>query len=206
MTEVVVIDWFNFAMSFAWRPENDGQGPHNDLGDAGGETSWGVTFGSWTDWLKKHGQQANTAEFLLLQKEAFLPLYRINYWNACCCGSLGPVGIPMFDIGMMSGPGNAIQFLQTLLQVKVDYVIGPKTLNAFNARDPSEINALLLTERDAFYESLENAPLFEKGWERRASDCKLLTDSLITRISTNTNIPSFSTADLLRTAGTSYTV
>lgn len=206
MTTVIPVDYFNIAMSFVWRPENDGQGPHSDAGDTGGETSWGTTFGTWTTWLKQHGQSADAAAFLLLPKEAFLPMYRINFWNACCCGALGVIGVPMFDIGMMSGPGNAIRFLQTLLNVDVDYSIGKITMAAFNARDPLEINELLLTERDAFYASLVNAPLFERGWERRASDCKVLTDSLLAQAASPAGIPAFSTADLLRTAGSSYVI
>lgn len=202
MSETVpVVDYFNLAMSFAWRPENDGQGPHNDPGDTGGETSWGVIFSTWSAWEKAHGRVADPTVFLTLSKESFLPLYRANFWNACCCGSLGFIGIPMFDIGMMSGTGNAARFLQIVLNVDVDEQIGPKTLEAFGATDPLDLNERLLTERDDFYRSLPNAALFDRGWERRAGDCHDLTKSLIQRAQAGTPISVLSTTDLLRTAG-----
>jgi len=196
-----VVDYFNLAMSFAWRPENDGQGPHNDRDDTGGETSWGVIFRTYSAWETAHGRTADPAVFLTLPKETFLPLYRANFWNACCCGSLDLIGIPMFDIGMMSGTGNAARFLQMTLGVTVDEQIGPKTIAAFKAADPLDLNERLLTERDDFYRSLPNAAIFDGGWERRASDCHDVTKSLIQRVQAGTPISVLSTADLLRTAG-----
>ena len=38
---------FSAALSFAWRPENDGQPYHVDGNDPGGGTAWAVTEATW---------------------------------------------------------------------------------------------------------------------------------------------------------------
>jgi lysozyme family protein len=53
----------------------------------------------------------------------------------------------LVDFGVNSGPSIAIQKLQSILGVKVDGVLGPKTLDALSARDAREVNNLLVGER-----------------------------------------------------------
>lgn len=53
----------------------------------------------------------------------------------------------LVDFGVNSGPAIAIQKLQGILGVKVDGVLGPKTLAALSERDVREVNNLLVGER-----------------------------------------------------------
>jgi len=198
------VDYFNHAMSFAWRPENDGQGPHHDSGDAGGQTSWGVTWISWKAWLLKHSLPANLENFFTTPKEDFLPFYRAEYWNSTGCNSLGIVGITMFDIAMMSGSYHAVKFLQHVVGSEPDGEFGPHTLACFQHTCPNIVNDKLLSARNAFYESLRSDVVFLKGWERRATDCHGLVSTMLDVVASGTLIPEMSRDQLLNTAGQSH--
>lgn len=174
-------DLFDTAMSFVWRPENDGQGFHVSANDPGASTSWGVTFTTWAGWQRLHGEPVSMAEFKELAKEAFLPLYRAMYWNACRCDELGVIGIQVFDAAMNSGPANSAKFLQTILGgLTVDGQIGAATVAKSNATDPEWTNVALCYRREKFYAALPTAKYFERGWDRRAEACRDLVASLIT--------------------------
>lgn len=178
--DIEMADLFPTGMSFFWRPENDGQGFHDDPRDPGGATSWGVTLRMWNNWLDMHGSVTTVVDdFARLLKEGFLPFYRAQYWNSVRCGNMGPIGIQVFDASANAGPGHAARFLQTVLGVEVDGELGPQTLKALNNADPLKVNLAFCTTRERYYNALPGAKYFGKGWDRRAEDCRAFVETLI---------------------------
>jgi predicted peptidoglycan binding protein len=77
------------------------------------------------------------------------------------CDDLPPgVDYIVFDYGVNSGIGRSGKVLQRLLGVPVDGVIGPQTLAAAKAADPSKLVDALCDERLAFLKSLKTWPVF----------------------------------------------
>lgn len=169
-------DLFGTALGFIWRPENDGQGFHDDPSDPGGATSWGVTFATWSGWARLHGLRAVTLDaFKSLGQPDFSPLYQAWFWNACCCGDLpAGVGLSVFDTGVGSAPAHAVRFLQSVLGVAQDGLIGPATLAAAVRTPPRRIIDALCVQRETFYASLPMFRIYGNGWDRRAEDCRHL--------------------------------
>lgn len=174
-----MIDFFPTGMSFVERPDNDGQGFHETLHDTGGDTAWGVTYNTWCAWQRLHNGPTTVAAFKALGKTDVYPLYRTMFWNASRCGNMGALGIQAFDVAMGSGPGTAARFLQHVLKVNADGQIGPATIAALHDADPAKVNAAFCTEREAFYATLPTARYFERGWDRRAEDCRAFVASLL---------------------------
>jgi lysozyme family protein len=177
------VDLFTAAMDFVWAPDNDGQPFHVTANDPGGATSWGVTFSTWSGWQQLHACPVSSASFMAIAKPDFLPLYRALYWNACCCGALGPIGIQVFDAAVNAGPGHAARFLQAALngsyRLVIDGQIGPKTVAAAHACDQKQLSRRLCAQREEFYAHLPQARYFGAGWDHRAERCRDLVLCLL---------------------------
>jgi lysozyme family protein len=172
-------DPFDTALAFAWRPENDGQGFHNDPRDPGGATTWGVTFGTWSGWQRMHGAVPTLAAFQALGPDDLRPLYRALFWNACRCDSLHPaVALVVFDAAVGSAPAHAARFLQSVLHVAQDGAIGPVTLAAAAQQPPAHLVNALTLARESFYAGLAAFRIYGNGWDRRAEDCRRLALSM----------------------------
>jgi lysozyme family protein len=168
----MIRDYFPTALAFVWRPDIDGQPYHVSPNDPGGATNWGVTYQTWAGWQRLHKQPASLPVFHALDKDAFQPLYRALFWNACRCSSLGAVGVMVFDVAVNCGPGHGAGFLQTVLGVDVDNQIGPVTLGAFANKDPATVVRALCEQREHYYKNCSQAEYFCNGWNRRAEACR----------------------------------
>jgi lysozyme family protein len=175
----MLLDYFPKALDFIWRPDVDGQPYHVSPHDSGGATSWGVTYSTWAAWQRLHGQPASLGAFRLLDKSAFEPLYRAQFWNSCRCSSLGALGIMVFDCSVNCGPGHAAAFLQMVLGVDVDSQIGPLTIAAYAAVDPAVLARALCVQREDYYRTCSQAEYFCRGWNRRAEMCRDYVLSLL---------------------------
>lgn len=172
-------DCFPEAMNFVWAPNNDGQPFHVSANDPGAATAWGVTFATWSWWQQAHHGLASLEAFSSLDRTGFLPLYRSMFWNACCCGSLGVIGIQVFDAAVNCGPGHAVRFLQRVLAVTQDGEIGPLTVAAAQRTNQRALARGLCAQREEFYAALPEANYFGRGWNERAERCREVVLSLL---------------------------
>jgi len=145
----------------------------NDPRDRGGATNLGVTIGTLSGWL---GRPATVAEVRALTARTVEPIYRKNYWDALEGDSL-PTGLDLhvFDFGVNAGVSRAAKMLQRLVGVAQDGDIGPQTLAAIEAFSkgkgtPSVIIQLFGAEREAYYRSRKQYPIFGRGWVRRTKE------------------------------------
>ena len=167
------------ALPFIWQPGNDGQPFHVSANDPGGATSWGVTYQTWVAWQQAHGETATLGAFKALPRQAFEPLLRAWFWNACSAGSLGAFGIALFDAAIVGGVGHSARFLQTVLGVTVDGAMGPLTLRAAQQTDQRSLARAFTAQREEYYAALPTARYFARGWDRRAEECRDLVLSLL---------------------------
>jgi lysozyme family protein len=157
-----------------------GTGKGRDLGweggyvnhpkDPGGATNRGVTQATYDLWRKSQGLPKQSVKGISPQEVA--SIYKNKYW-AVIRGDELPVGVDMamFDFAVNSGPSRAAKFLQSLLRLPADGIIGPNTLRAANEKALGLTEALC-DERLRWLHTLPTFATFGKGWTRRVTDLK----------------------------------
>jgi len=102
-------------------------------------------------------------------------IYKVQYWDAVRGDDL-PDGIDVvvFDSGIMSGPRQAILWLQRSLRMNdCDGHIGEATLAAIeNHPDHDALIAEICARRLGFCQHLSTWPDFGKGWAKRIANLK----------------------------------
>ena len=140
--------------------------------DPGGRTNLGVTQRVWEEWL---GRPVSEKEMRALTPMMVKPLYKRKYWDACRADDLvAGVDYAVFDVAVNSGPGRAIKFLQSCVDVTVDGGFGPATLAAVKKAEenPTRLIELYCAKRLEFLQSLRTFETFGKGWSRRVQEVK----------------------------------
>lgn len=142
--------------------------------DSGGATNMGVTIGTWrAQGYDKDGDgDIDVDDLRLLTEEDAKAIFKRNYWDRWKADSINDQSIANVLVDWVWGSGaNGIKLPQRMLGVKSDGIVGPKTLEALNAREPQSFFELLRRERELYFERIcEVRPanrVFLKGWLRR---------------------------------------
>lgn len=92
----------------------------NDPADPGGETNFGISKRSYPDLDIKN-----------LTRSMAVDIYKRDYWVAPHFNLLPRSwAFACFDTGVNAGQGSATKFLQEVLGIKVDGIVGPRTTGA----------------------------------------------------------------------------
>lgn len=142
--------------------------------DPGGATNNGVTqavYDAYRDFRKLPRQSVK----LILPSEV-TDIYNKNYWRMVKGDDL-PIGLDLavFDFAVNSGVSRANKYLQRLVGVADDGVIGMQTLSAVDkaySANPEKLIAQYCNNRLAFVQSLKTFPTFGRGWTRRIIGAK----------------------------------
>lgn len=151
----------------------------NNAADRGGPTNYGITQATLSTWL---GRPASLADVQGLDAATAKAIYSKNYYTGPHINQLPDLIQPvMLDAAVNSGPGQAIKWLQQVLNANgygpltVDGGIGPKTVAAAQAATVmgTALNKALVEIRRTFLQSLaQNDPSqqqFERGWMNRCN-------------------------------------
>lgn len=135
--------------------------------DPGGATNFGIT-------QKVALQEGYMGDMRFLSRATAADIYRRRYWNAIRAEDLPePLRFAVFDAAVNSGVTQAVKWLQRVLGVGDDGVIGPVTLKAAKSCDAVKCAAKFHGERLDFMTSLPTWAAFGRGWARRiASNLK----------------------------------
>ena len=145
--------------------------------DPGGATNLGVTQATLRAWRKK---PVTKADVKALTHDEATAIYKAQYWDKVAGDAL-PAGLDyaMFDFGINSGPRRAVEFLQRVLGVKVDGVIGVMTLEAVAKRPAIQLIKELCDARLAWLRKLKTWSTFGKGWTRRIEHVRATAISFV---------------------------
>ena len=128
----------------------------DDPDDPGGATKYGISQRAYPD--------LHIASLTEAQARA---LYLSDYWMAAGCDSMPwPLSLYVFDCAVNQGVGRAVRWLQIVLALKVDGVVGPQTRNAARQSvkaDADEFMAL----REQHYRGLPTFAKYGRGWLNR---------------------------------------
>ena len=135
-------------------------GYSNNPADPGGETMWGVT-------LTVARASDYTGPMKDLPRDTAKAIYRAQYWDAVRADQLpDQVRFDIFDAAVNSGVKQAVKWLQRVVGVSEDGIIGPATVGAASAVGES-IGRRYSGVRLKFMTDLPTWPTFGRGWARR---------------------------------------
>ena len=136
--------------------------------DPGGMTNLGCTKSVWEEWVM---HPVTEADMRALTPADVAPLYKAKYWDRVKGDEL-PTGVDyaVFDAAINSGPGRAAKWLQEVVEVTADGAIGPATMKAVMAIEPSELVSAYSFKRMDFLQGLPTWGTFGKGWGRRVTE------------------------------------
>jgi len=137
--------------------------------DPGGMTNLGVTRKTWEEWT---GRPASEADMRALTPAKVTPLYSKNYWDKVRCDELHPaLAMCVFDFAVNAGPGRSARYLQAMLGVERDGIVGPGTVAAATrfvaSNGAAEAVKRFQQSRRDYYRRLSTFDTFGRGWLRR---------------------------------------
>ena len=152
----------------------------DDPQDLGGATNMGVTIGTWkTVGYDKDGDGDIDVDDLkqITREDMKERVLRPHYWDRCNADRIESQAIANILVDWVWASGvMGIQQVQTLLGVKVDGIVGEKTLNAINSSPKRDLFIRIKSARIDYIEHIcEKRPAnlrFRKGWLRRIEDIK----------------------------------
>ena len=129
----------------------------NDPADPGGETNFGISKRSFPSLDIKN-----------LTEELAKDIYNVHYWSYLKCGDM-PLSIALcvFDCAVNQGVSRAAKWLQEILDVKQDGVLGPKTFNALQGKFSPSLVLNYQVLRAYNYGLTANYHKFGKIWMHR---------------------------------------
>lgn len=134
----------------------------NDSQDPGGETMWGVT-------ARVARQNGYLGDMRDLPRDKAKSIYQAKYWTPIHADEL-PEGLrfDVFDAAVNSGTDQAVKWLQRVVGVPADGIIGPATLGAV-AKSDALAPARYAGVRLQFMTDLPTWGAFGRGWARRVA-------------------------------------
>ena len=144
-------------------------GNDDDPNDEGGRTGQGITQSEYSLWLEKHGHERR--DVWEMPDSHRNKIYHDKYWDPVKGKQLPlPVAYAAFDSAVLHGVHFTKRAIQKAVGVKADGVIGPITIAALNAVDPSDFWNALRRLRWARMKTKKSFHAFKKGWDKRLND------------------------------------
>ena len=164
MNDVATDARFAACLPFILRAEG---GNDDDPQDHGGRTSRGVIQREYDLYRDEQGEPRR--DVWTASDAEIADIYEHKYWLPLCPTMPPGVDLIYFDMAVNSGPGRAAKILQKALGVTPDGAIGPITVAALKAANPSDLIAAYSDQREAFYRALAQFPRYGRGWLSRTA-------------------------------------
>ena len=145
----------------------------NDPADRGGATMKGITIGTFAAYRNTKGKPAPTVTDLKnISDQEWEDVFKSLFWDRWHADNIKTQSIANILVDWVWASGKyGITIPQRILGVTQDGVVGPKTIEALNARDADKLFAQLRQARINFVETIvKRNPLqgkFLNGWKKR---------------------------------------
>ena len=153
----------NFEKALEFVLSHEG-GYSNDPNDPGGETNFGISKRAYP-----------SEDIKAMTRDRAETIYRRDYWDFEKCELLpGPIALVVFDCAVNQGQPTAGFLLQEAIGLpreQQDGVIGAVTIAEARKADQGKLLEKLVSLRCHRYATAKNAPIYSKGWFRRAVAC-----------------------------------
>lgn len=151
----------------------------NDPDDLGGATNKGITIATYEHYCKKKDYPKPTIDRLKnISDEQWTDILKTLYWDKWQADRIINQSVANILVDWVWASGSyGIKLPQKLLGVKIDGIVGNKTLAAVNEyKDQFELFQLIRKERIDFIDRIcFSRPAngkFKKGWMNRINDLK----------------------------------
>jgi lysozyme family protein len=140
-------------------------GKVDDPRDPGGRTAFGVTQNTYNAWRSRKGLPMQ--DVFKISQDEVAAIYKQDYWDKIRGDDL-PDGLDLatFDFAVNSGVSRAAKYLQSIVGVTQDGVIGPATILACKTYLANK----LTDKRLGFLKGLPTWAAFGRGWANRVND------------------------------------
>lgn len=159
-------DSFSTCLAFTLQQEGGwADNPH----DNGGCTMEGITLATYRD--VSQNPDLTPDDLRAISSAEVSTIYQLHFWNIIHGLNL-PLGVDLmvFDQAVNAGVSRSVKILQKHIGETADGFLGPATLTAVLALDPTELVNGLADAQSAFYRSLSNFKTFGKDWLRRVNE------------------------------------
>ncbi|WP_027325607.1 glycoside hydrolase family 108 protein [Bacteroides pyogenes] len=151
----------------------------DDPADAGGATNMGVTIATFEAYCKRKAYPRPTVERLKrLTENEWLDILKTMFWDRWKADLITSQKVANILVDWVWGSGaHGILIPQRLLGVKVDGIVGKKTLEALNAQDPDKFFQTVFDARKKFLQDITAGSVkrYEARIGRKATEKELLT-------------------------------
>lgn len=137
----------------------------NDPHDPGGATNKGITLATFRTVYGKNKTVSDLKKMSLAQWEYIFQKYFWNKWKA---DNIKDQWVAYLVVDWLWNSGSyGITKVQKYLGLKVDGIVGEKTINKINSIDGKTLFIKLWKLRESFIRSLRQFERYGKGWLRR---------------------------------------
>lgn len=159
--------YFNRCRSKGWT---------NDPLDMGGATQSGLTLNAYKTYCKKHGISTPTVDNLKkIPYSTWLAIFKEDYWDRWQADKIVSQSVANVLVDYVWGSGcYGITKIQEALGLKVDGIVGSKTLAMVNGKSALQMFSLAKQVREKHYRAIVKAKPSQakwlKGWLNRLND------------------------------------
>ena len=145
----------------------------NNPNDRGGPTNMGITQAALASWRQRPVTEDDVRNLTEAEARA---IYRSRYLTEPRLDRIqDPYVLALaFDCAVNHGPHRAIRWLQKIVGVVDDGILGPISEVAINTHEPVRLYQRLLARRIVFYGEIisrdHSQAVFALGWLRRAAE------------------------------------
>jgi len=147
----------------------------NHPADNGGPTNFGVTQMSYNRYRRREGKPLRDVR--QIEQAEVRTIYQVDFWDECNADHY-PKGLDfaVFDFALNSGPSRAVKYLQKTVNAKADGKPGPLTIKAVQEHVAKfgvhETINDVCDVRLQYMRTLDDWPVFGKGWTNRVDDAR----------------------------------
>lgn len=150
----------------------------NDPADRGGATNMGVTIATFDAYCRRKAYPRPTIERLKkLSEKEWVDILKTMFWDRWKADSINSQKVANILVDWVWGSGvHGIFIPQRLLGVKVDGIVGEKTIRALNAQDPDKFFQLVFDARKQFLQDITDGSVkrYEARIGRKATQAELM--------------------------------
>ena len=145
------------------------KGVANDKDDKGGFTVDGVTLSTFRQFYGTHKTESDLRNISSFQWNNIM---KSGYWDVCKADDIRDQKLAEIIVDWCVNSGTArVRDVQTIIGVKPDGAVGPKTLAAINSAEPAELFKRIMSARIGWFEKIvarnPSQKVFLKGWLNR---------------------------------------